>query len=196
MAKTKADLATLAFASQRAWEKWLASQPSDAAGVWLKLAKKSADEPSVTKAQAIESALAFGWIDGQIKLFDQHWFLTRFTPRKAASRWSKINCATAERLIKEGRMKPGGLREVERAKADGRWKAAYAGQASATVPKDLQAALNANPKAKAFFATLNSVNRYAIIYRTGSAKKPETRAARIKKFVAMLARGERIHEKR
>jgi len=194
MAK-KSDLPVLAFASQRAWEKWLAKQPAEAAGVWLKLAKKTAPDPSVTKTQAIESALAYGWIDGQIGAFDADWFLTRFTPRKKQSRWSKINCATAERLIRERRMRPAGLREVKRAKADGRWDAAYAGQASATVPKDLQAALNAHAKAKAFFKALNSVNRYAIIYRVGAAKRPETRAARIEKFIAMLERGERIHEK-
>ena len=192
----KADLPVLSFASQKAWEKWLGAQAADAAGVWLKLPKKSAPDPSVTKPQAIESALAHGWIDGQIDRFDADWFLTRFTPRKSQSRWSKINCDTAERLIRAGRMKARGLREVERAREDGRWKAAYAGQASATVPKDLQAALNAHPKAKAFFATLNSVNRYAILYRVGAAKKPETRAARIAKFIAMLERGERIHEKK
>lgn len=194
MAK-QSDLPVLAFASQRAWEKWLAKQAPDAPGVWLKLAKKTAGDPSVTKPQAIESALAYGWIDGQIHKHDDDWFLTRFTPRKKQSRWSKINCATAERLIREGRMRPGGLRQVKRAKADGRWDAAYAGQKSATAPKDLQAALNAHLKAKAFFKTLNSVNRYAIIYRVGAAKKPETRAARIEKFIAMLGRGERIHEK-
>ncbi|MES1158544.1 MAG: YdeI/OmpD-associated family protein [Terricaulis silvestris] len=191
----KDDLPILSFPSQRAWEKWLAAQPADAPGVWLMLAKKSCQEPSVVKAEAIESALVHGWIDGQIKPYDEDWFLTRFTPRRARSGWSKINCNSAERLIAEGRMKPGGLREVQRAKADGRWDAAYAGQATATVPKDLQKALNASPKAKAFFKTLNSVNRYAIIYRVGSAKKPETRAARIAKFIAMLERGERIHEK-
>lgn len=191
----KSDLPTLRFPSQRAWEKWLAAQAADAPGVWIMLAKKGCAAPSVVKAEAIESALIHGWIDGQIKPHDQDWFLTRFTPRKAKSRWSKINRSAAERLIAEGRMKPAGLKEVERAKADGRWDAAYAGQATATVPKDLQRALNASPKAKAFFKTLNSVNRYAIIYRVGAAKKPETRAARIGKFIAMLERGERIHEK-
>ncbi|MES1200608.1 MAG: YdeI/OmpD-associated family protein [Pseudomonadota bacterium] len=195
MAVRKAALLTVSFSSQRAWEKWLAAQSADALGVWLKLPKKAAPEPSVTKAEAIESALTHGWIDGQIGAFDAHWFVTRFTPRRAQSRWSKINCATAERLIGEGRMQPAGLAEVERAKADGRWDAAYAGQASAAVPKDLKAALDASPKAKAFFKTLNSVNRYAILYRVGDAKKPETRAARIAKFIAMLERGERIHEK-
>lgn len=192
MAKT--DLPTVQFPSQRAWEAWLGKQPAIAPGVWLKLPKKGATTPSVTKPEAIEGALAHGWIDGQIRPLDEHWFLTHFIPRTARSKWSKINCAKAERLISEKRMRPGGLREVERAKADGRWKAAYASSRTATVPKDLQVALNANAKAKAFFAKIDRANRYAVLYRVGEAKKPETRAARIAKFVAMLARGERIHE--
>lgn len=194
MAKT--NLPIVHFPSQRAWAKWLAAQPANAAGVWLKLPKKGATTPSVTKPEAIEAALAHGWIDGQIGALDEHWFLTRFTPRTARSKWSKINRATAERLIREKRMQPAGLREVERAKADGRWKAAYASQRTATVPKDLQIALNANAQAKAFFAKLDRANRYAILYRVEDAKRPETRAARIAKFIAMLARGERIHEKK
>jgi uncharacterized protein YdeI (YjbR/CyaY-like superfamily) len=138
--------------------------------------------------------LAHGWIDGQIGALDAHWFLTRFTPRTARSKWSKINRTTAERLIRERRMRPAGLREVERAKVDGRWEAAYESQRTATVPKDLQAALNANPQAKKFFTKLDCANRYAVLYRVGEAKRPETRAARIAKFVTMLARGKRIHE--
>lgn len=190
----KAKLPILHFPSQRAWEKWLAAQPAKAPGAWLKLPKKGATTPSVTKAEAIEGALAHGWIDGQIGALDDHWFLTRFTPRTRGSKWSKINRATAERLIREKRMRPAGLRAVERAKADGRWEAAYASQRTATVPKDLQTALNANARAKAFFVKLDRANRYAVLYRVGEAKRPETRAARIAKFVAMLARGERIHE--
>lgn len=188
------NLPILHFPSQRAWEKWLAAQPANAPGVWLKLPKKGATKPSLTKPEAIEGALAHGWIDGQIGALDQHWFLTRFTPRTARSKWSKINRATAERLMREKRMLPAGLREVERAKRDGRWKAAYASQRTATVPKDLQTALDENAQAKAFFAKLDRANRYAILYRVGEAKRPETRAARIAKFITMLARGERIHE--
>ena len=193
-AMAKDDLPTVHFPSQHAWERWLAAQPADAPGAWLKLPKKGATIPSVTKNEAIESALAHGWIDGQIRALTEHWFLTRFTPRTARSKWSKINRTTAERLMREKRMRPAGLREVERAKADGRWKAAYASQRTATVPKDLQAALNANAKAKAFFVKLDRANRYAVLYRVGEAKRPETRAARIAKFITMLARGERIHE--
>ena len=190
----KADLPIRHFATLRAWEKWLAAQPAESAGLWLKLPKKSAAEPSVTKQEAIEGALAHGWIDGQIQKFDADWFLTRFTPRRAQSKWSKINCDTAERLVRERRMRPGGQREIERAKADGRWKAAYASQRNATVPADLNRALDANAKAKAAFKTLDGANRYAILYRVHDAKKPETRANRIGKFVAMLARGEKIHD--
>jgi uncharacterized protein YdeI (YjbR/CyaY-like superfamily) len=190
----KDNLPTMQFPSRRAWENWLAAQPADAPGAWLKLPKKGATTPSVTKPEAIEGALAHGWIDGQIVALDEHWFLTRFTPRAARSKWSKINCTTAERLIREKRMRPAGLREIERAKADGRWKAAYASQRTATVPKDLQIALNANARAKAFFVKLDRANRYAVLYRVAEAKRPETRAARIAKFITMLTRGERIHE--
>lgn len=191
----KAELPTLHFASMRAWEKWLAAEAQSSPGIWLKLPKKGSKTPSVAKAQAIEAALAYGWIDGQIRALDEDWFLTRFTPRTPRSKWSKNNRSTAERLIREGRMRTAGMKEVERAKADGRWQAAYASQRNATVPRDLAAALAASPKAKAFFATLDGANRYAVIYRVGDAKKPETRARRIEKFVAMLERGERIHEK-
>ena len=185
----------MSFKSAKAWEAWLAKQPSDSSGVWLKFAKKSAGVASVTKAEAIAGALCFGWIDGQLAPFDAHWFLTRFTPRKARSKWSEINRATALRMIEEGRMRPHGHAEIERAKADGRWAAAYAGQRTIEVPPDLARALRARPKAKAFFETLESVNRYAVLYRIHDAKKPETRASRIAKFVDMLSRGERIHSK-
>jgi uncharacterized protein YdeI (YjbR/CyaY-like superfamily) len=187
-------LPTKSFATSRAWAAWIAKQPSDTSGVWLKLPKKGAIEPSVTKQQAIEVALCYGWIDGQIKSFDDAWFITRFTPRRAQSKWSHINKKTAERLCQEGKMQGAGLREIERAKADGRWGRAYKPQSKAAVPKDLAAALRANSKANAFFKTLDAANRYAILYRVHEAKRPETRAKRIEKFVAMLARGERIHE--
>src|SRR5690349_24534880 len=182
------------FATPRAWAAWIAKQPEDAAGVWLKLPKKGNADPSITKPQAIETALCHGWIDGQIKSLDDSWFITRFTPRRAQSKWSAINKKAADRLSREGKMQPAGLREIERAKADGRWGRAYNPQSKAAVPKDLAAALRANAKANAFFKTLDAANRYSILYRVQEAKRAETRAKRIEKFVAMLARGQRIHE--
>lgn len=187
------DLPILPFKSSQAWEAWLARQKTGSSGVWVKFAKKGNATPSVSKQEAIESALCFGWIDGQLGSFDEDWFVIRFTPRSSRSKWSEINRKTAMRLIKEERMRPGGLAEVERAKADGRWEAAYASQSTIKVPPDLTAAFRANPKAAAFFKTLDSANRYAVLYRIHDAKKPETRAARIEKFVTMLARGEKIH---
>lgn len=189
------DLPILPFKSLRAWETWLAKQKPDSPGVWVKFAKKGNATPSLTKQEAIEGALCFGWIDGQLGSFDDDWFITRFTPRTARSKWSEINTKTAARLIKEERMQPGGHAEIARAKADGRWDAAYAPASTIEIPPDLAAAFRANPKAAAFFKTLDSPNRYAVLYRIHDAKKPETRAARIKKFVDMLARGEKIHEK-
>jgi uncharacterized protein YdeI (YjbR/CyaY-like superfamily) len=161
--------------------------------VWLKIAKKGAGIDSVSYAEALEVALCYGWIDGQKGRFDDEHWLQRFTARKAASRWSKINRDKATELIERGEMRPAGLREVERAKADGRWDAAYAGQGTATVPDDLRRALDANDRARAFFATLDAANRYAILYRVQDAKKPETRARRIAKYVAMLAEHDTIH---
>ena len=191
----KDDLPTLPFKSVAAWEKWLAKQPATSSGVWVKFAKSGNDTACVGKKSAIESALCYGWIDGQLGSLDEDWFLTRFTPRKPRSKWSEINRKAALRLIKEGRMQPQGLAEIERAKKDGRWDAAYAPASTIEVPPDLAKALKANPKAAAFFKTLDSTNRYAVLYRIHDAKKAETRAARITKFVAMLARGEKIHEK-
>ena len=185
----------LAFASQAEWEAWLAAQPAASPGVWLKFAKKSAGAPSVTKLEAIDSALCYGWIDGQIGRFDEHWFLTRFTPRRRGSRWSEVNRDNVLRLMAAGRMQPGGLAQVQAAQADGRWDAAYAPQSRAEVPEDLQQALEARPEAKAFFATLTGANRYAVLYRIQDAKKAETRARRIQTFVQMLARGETVHGK-
>jgi uncharacterized protein YdeI (YjbR/CyaY-like superfamily) len=148
---------------------------------------------SVSRSDAIDGALCFGWIDGQIAPVDERFWLTRFTPRGARSRWSQRNRDRASALIAAGRMRPAGLAEVERAKADGRWDAAYPGQASATVPDDLAKALAANPAAAAFFETLDGANRYAILYRLHEAKRPATRAARLERFVEMLARHEKIH---
>jgi uncharacterized protein YdeI (YjbR/CyaY-like superfamily) len=183
----------LRFASQRAFEAWLRRHHASSDGVWLLIAKAGAGEATVSYAQAVEAALCYGWIDGQKKaLDDQHW-LQRFTPRRERSLWSKINRAKAQALIQSGRMQPSGLAQIERAKADGRWDTAYDGARSAAVPDDLQAALDAQPKARKFFATLDSANRYAVLWRVQTAKKPETRAKRIDTLVAMLARGEKIH---
>ena len=187
------DLPILPFATREAWEEWLEAQHDRSAGVWLKIAKKATGIETVTHAEALEVALCFGWIDGQRNRLDDEWFLQRFTPRRPRSRWSQINRDKVEQLIARGAMRPAGLREVERAKADGRWDAAYASQSKIGVPPDLQQALEDSPAAKEFFKTLNSTNRYAVLYRIQDAKRPETRARRIEKFVAMLARGEKLH---
>lgn len=186
-------LPILAFPSQGAWAEWLGVNGRDSKGLWLKLAKKGSDLVSVGKAEAIETALAHGWIDGQLDRFDAASWLVRFTPRGPASKWSQINRETAQRLIEQGRMTPAGQAQVDRARADGRWDAAYAPQSRAEVPEDLQAALDAAPAAKAFFATLTGTNRYAVLYRIHDAKTAKTRAARIETFVAMLERGETIY---
>ena len=193
MAKTKRDLPVLAFKSQQAWDDWLASQAVDSKGLWLKLAKKSSGIASVSKPEAVDIALCHGWIDGQLDSFDDQYSLVRFTPRRQTSKWSERNRTRALQLVDMGRMLPAGAREIERAQKDGRWGAAYAPQRTAEVPDDLRAALAKNKKAGKFFETLNGANRYAILYRVHNAKKPETRAARIEKFVAMLAAGETIH---
>jgi uncharacterized protein YdeI (YjbR/CyaY-like superfamily) len=193
--ETRAGLPILAFADATAWEAWLAAQPRDAPGVWLKLAKTSAGAASVSKAEAIDGALCHGWIDGQLNPYDEHWWLIRFTPRKARSKWSEKNRIRADELIAAGRVAAAGQAEIAAARADGRWDAAYAPQSSVTMPDDLAAALEAEPGARAFFDSLESSNRYAILYRVHEAKKPETRAARIAKFVGMCARGERVHPK-
>jgi uncharacterized protein YdeI (YjbR/CyaY-like superfamily) len=187
---------TLLFASVENWESWLEAQPADSPGLWLKIAKKGCETSSIDYATALESALCFGWIDGQKRPLDDSFWLQRFTPRKPRSRWSKINRDRATGLIESGRMRPAGLREVERARQDGRWDAAYESQSVAAVPEDLQAALDADPRAAEFYATLDSANRYAVLYRVHEAKRPSTRAARIEKFVAMLHAHETIHPRR
>jgi uncharacterized protein YdeI (YjbR/CyaY-like superfamily) len=162
--------------------------------VWLVLAKKGTTDPtSLTYAQALDEALCEGWIDGQKRSRDAATFMQRFTPRRRGSSWSKRNVGIADQLIADGRMRPAGLSEIERAKADGRWAAAYSGQAKATAPDDLAAALAANAEASAMFAALNGANRFAVVYRVETAKRPETRARRVEQLVAMLARGETIH---
>ena len=196
MPKTKDGLPILAFASAADWEAWLEAQPMTSSGLWLKLAKKEAGIDSVSQPEAVEGALCFGWIDGQGQSLDARYWLQRFTPRKARSKWSQKNRTKALALIKQGRMRPSGLAEVERAKADGRWDAAYPSPSKATVPDDLLRALDRVPKARRMFETLDGANRYAILHRVHDAKKAETRAGRIEKYVAMLARGETIHPPR
>jgi len=193
MDKERGGLPVLDFVDAEAWETWLATHGGNAAGLWLKIAKAGNAASSLTKAQAIDGALCHGWIDGQIDKYDEAWFLTRFTPRKRTSKWSENNRKRAEQLVADGRLAPAGLAEIEAAKADGRWDTAYAPASTAAEPEDLTAALDAAPAARAFFDTLTGANRYAILYRVQTAKKPETRAARIAKFVGMCARGETIH---
>jgi uncharacterized protein YdeI (YjbR/CyaY-like superfamily) len=186
----------LLFGTAEQWEQWLERQPAGGAGLWVKLAKKGCPTPSIDYATALESALCFGWIDGQKRPYDASYWLQGFTPRKARSRWSLINREKASALIEAGRMRESGLREVEAARADGRWAAAYQAQSIATVPPDLRAALEADPRAAEFFAALDSANRYAVLYRVEEAKRPATRAARIEKFVAMLHAHESLHPRR
>ncbi|MDE3155038.1 MAG: YdeI/OmpD-associated family protein [Acidobacteriota bacterium] len=188
-----ADLPTLSFAAPRAFADWLAGHHASSRGIWLRLAKKGSGAASITYAEAIEVALAWGWIDGQKQRGDEASWLQKFTPRGARSVWSKINREKALALIESGGMQPAGLAEVERAKRDGRWDAAYDPASRATVPDDLQAALAKNARAAAFFVTLDASNRYAVLWRVQTAKKAETRQKRIARFVAMLARGEKLH---
>lgn len=192
MTELPTDLPIIAFDDADAWEQWLVAQ-ADAKGLWLKIAKKGAGVPTVNYAEALDVALCHGWIDGQKRSFDDRFFLQRFTPRRPKGLWSKINIGHVERLIAAGRMRDGGLREVEAAKADGRWDAAYDGARAMEVPPELAAALAKNRKAKAFFETLNSTNRYAVCWRVQTAKKPETKEKRVEALVAMLARGEKLH---
>jgi uncharacterized protein YdeI (YjbR/CyaY-like superfamily) len=189
----KQDLPVIAFASLEDWGRWLEEHHTSSDGLWLKIAKKGSDIASISYAEALEVALCYGWIDSQKAKFDAGHWLQRFTPRRPGSKWSKANRDKAEELIVRGLMKPAGLQEVERAKADGRWDAAYAGQRSMTVPDDLQLALEKNERAREFFFTLDSRNRYAILYRIQTVKKPERRAQRIEKFIAMLGEHEKIY---
>jgi uncharacterized protein YdeI (YjbR/CyaY-like superfamily) len=190
---TNTDIPILPFESQKDWAAWLVKNHATSSGVWLKLARKASGIKSVSYDEALESALCYGWIDGQRKSHDETSFLQKFTPRGPRSIWSKINTEKAQRLIESGKMKPAGLKAVESAKEDGRWDAAYASQSKAVAPDDLQIALDRNAKAKAFFATLDSRNRYAILHRIHTAKKAETRAKRIEQFVSMLEKKEKIY---
>ena len=183
----------LTFATPSEWDAWLEAHGSASPGVWLRLAKTSAEQPTVAYAQAVEVALCHGWIDGRKQSDGEHHWLQRFTPRTARSIWSKINKEKAQALIAAKRMRPAGLAAIERAKVDGRWDAAYASASASTVPDDLQRALDVHPKAKAFFETLDGRNRYAILFRIQNVKKVETRAKKIARFVEMLSAGEKLH---
>lgn len=190
-------LQDLLVADAAAWRSWLAEHGASAAEAWLVLAKKGGGSPTrLTYQEALEEALCFGWIDGQVRRRDEASYRQRFTPRRARTTWSKRNVSLAEKLIDEGRMEPAGLAAVERARVDGRWEAAYAGPAEIEVPDDLAAALSARPEARAMFGILTGQNRYAILYRLARIRTPEARARRIAEFVEMLARGETIHPQR
>ena len=181
------------FETQQDWEAWLKEHHADTKGIWLKIAKKEARTTSVSYAEALDGALCYGWIDGQKASFDDKYWLQKFTPRTAKSIWSKVNCDKATALISEGKMQPAGLRQVELAKSDGRWDTAYESQSKITIPDDLQSELDKNQKAQDFFNTLDSRNRYAILFRIQTAKKPETRSARIQKFIEMLSQQQKIY---
>lgn len=187
------ELPIMLFESEEAWEQWLAENHATSQGLWLKIAKKGVDQPSVYYPEALNVALCYGWIDGQKGKFDDEYWLQKFTPRRAKSVWSRVNTEKVQELIAQGRMREAGMKEIERAKADGRWDAAYESQSRIGVPEDFQAALDANPQAKEFYETLNSANRYAILFRITTAKKAETRQKNIQKFIAMLAAGEKLH---
>ncbi len=186
-------LPVLAPGSAAEWDAWLTEHHADSAGLWLKIPKKGSGCPGVCYADALSVALCHGWIDGQKGRLDDEYWLQRFTPRRAGSKWSRINTEQVTTLIEAGRMRPAGLREVERAQADGRWAAAYESQSAAAVPEDLARALDGNDAARAFFERLDRANRYAILYRIADAKRPETRARRIATFTAMLSEGKKIH---
>lgn len=191
--KTATELPVRLFKTQKAWTTWLDKNHAKSSGIWLRIAKKTGNLKSVSYAEAVEAALCYGWIDGQGKGLDESAYLQKFTPRGPRSIWSKINRAKAEALIESGRMQPAGVAAIDRAKQNGQWAVAYDSHRTATVPADLQNALDHNPKAKAFFATLDSANRYAILWRIQTAKKAETRARRIKQYVHMLENHEKLH---
>ncbi|HJU68246.1 MAG TPA: YdeI/OmpD-associated family protein [Gemmatimonadaceae bacterium] len=189
---TQKDLPTRAFKSQKEWEAWL-ERNHETPGIWLKFAKKTSGIPTVSYQEAVDVALCYGWIDGQNKSLDETYYVQRFTPRTSTSNWSKINREKAEGFIAEGRMRASGLRAIEVAKANGRWDKAYEGQGEMAVPDDFAKALKKNAKARKFFDTLSSKNRFAVLYRIHDAKKPETRARRIESFIAMLEEGKKIY---
>jgi uncharacterized protein YdeI (YjbR/CyaY-like superfamily) len=189
----KEDLPIIKFTSQKDWEAWLRENHKTARGIWIQLSKKDSGIKSVSLEAALDTAICYGWIDSQKASFDDDFWLQRFTPRGPKSKWSKINCQKATELIAQGKMKAAGLKEIESARQDGRWDKAYESQRNIAVPDDLQKKLDENPRAREFFAGLDSKNRYAILYRIHDAKKPDTRIRRIEKFVAMLNEGKKIH---
>lgn len=192
-AETFRDLPVLAFETQAAWESWLADHHAEPQGLWIRFYKKAAKQPTVTYAEALDVALCYGWIDGQAQKYDADSYLQRFTPRRKRSLWSKVNRGKAEALIAAGRMQPAGLREIEAARADGRWEAAYDAFSKAEAPEDFAAELSRHPQAQAFFESLSQTNRYSFLYRIQTAKKPETRRKHIDKAIEMLQRGETYH---
>ena len=197
LGRVAAETQTLVVADAHGWRDWLDAHHAESPGVWLVLAKRGTAVPtSLTYDEALDEALCVGWIDGQTRTLDDRTYLRRFTPRKPRSVWSKRNVAIIERLAAEGRMRPAGVAEVERARADGRWDAAYEGSKNIEVPDDLTVALRSNPAARAAFERLSRQNRFAILYRIGAAKRPETRTRRIDEFVAMLERGETLYPQR
>ena len=183
----------MAFEDQQAWADWLHVNHATSSGLWIQLAKKASARRSVSYAEAVEVALCYGWIDGQSKSYDEASWLQKFTPRRSRSIWSKTNREKAERLISQGRMQPAGFAAMDRAKEDGRWDAAYDSPRVATVPAEFQAALERNPQASAFFCTLNSRNRFAILFRIQTARTPATRTRRIERFIRMLENHERLY---
>lgn len=193
MSELKSGLPIILFPTRAHFADWLSRYGPSAKGAWLRFAKQGSGLASLTKAEAIDEAICHGWIDGQLNRYDEQSWLIRFTPRTPRSKWSQVNRARAIELIAEGRVTGGGMAEIEAAKADGRWDAAYAPASKAEVPADLQEALDANTKAAAFFATLTGANRYAILYRIGAVKLAQTRKRKIAEFVAMLERGETVH---
>jgi uncharacterized protein YdeI (YjbR/CyaY-like superfamily) len=193
MTEERAGMPIIAFNDIGALERWLEAQPANSPGLWIKFAKASSGLASVSKSEAIDAALCHGWIDGQLDKYDDAFWLIRFTPRKVRSKWSQVNRARAEELLASGRVHPRGVAQIEAARTDGRWDAAYAPASKAQVPPDFQAALDQSPIAAAFFATLTGANRYAILYRIETVKKPETRARKIANFIGMLERHETVH---
>ena len=193
VAKTPPELPVIEFASAADFERWLAGNYEDPGGLWIKLARKASGIPSVTYPEALDVALCYGWIDGLRRSFDENYYVQKFTPRRARSKWSKINREKVARLIEAGRMQPSGMAQIEAAKADGRWQDAYDSPSKMTVPDDLQSRLDEHPEAAAFFGGLDSRNRYAILYRIQDAKRPETRARRIEQFFQMMVDGEKLY---
>ena len=191
--RSRDEIRIVSFSTPKAWMSWLEKNHAKSSGVWLKIAKRASGNPSVSYEEALDGALCYGWIDSQKKGYDEEAWLQKFTPRGATSRWSKANQEKVQRLIEAGKMRPAGLQAIQRAKRGGQWAAAYDRQSVAQVPPDLQAEFEAHPKARQFFDGLNSVNRYAILYRIQTAKKSETRARRIQQFIEMLENGEKIY---